>query len=135
MAVVFRFVGHEHWAAKRVSAFSCLASISPGPSHDEAGRRSSQTDFLLLPAVLQRKRQQNMSAKAIREYYGKQLLSRWLPEYSGGKHTIEGKQVREASAMEGRGVVLINRLGPFVESGGFAVVGTGLDTPVEGRGT
>lgn len=34
-----------------------------------------------------------MSAKAIREYYGKQLLSRWLPEYSGGKHTIDGHQV------------------------------------------
>lgn len=34
-----------------------------------------------------------MSAKAIREYYGKQLIAKWLPEYSGGKHTIEKKQV------------------------------------------
>lgn len=34
-----------------------------------------------------------MSAKAIREYYGKQLMARWLPEYSNGRHTIEKKQV------------------------------------------
>jgi hypothetical protein len=34
-----------------------------------------------------------MSAKAIREFYGKQLMARWLPEYSGGKHSVEGKQV------------------------------------------
>ena len=34
-----------------------------------------------------------MSAKAIREYYGKQLIARWLPEYSNGRHTIEKKQV------------------------------------------
>ena len=34
-----------------------------------------------------------MSAKAIREYYGKQLMARWLPDYSNGRHTIEAKQV------------------------------------------
>ena len=34
-----------------------------------------------------------MSAKAIREFYGKQLIAKWLPEYSNGKHTIERKQV------------------------------------------
>ncbi len=34
-----------------------------------------------------------MSAKAIREYYGKQLIAKWLPEYSGGKHAVENKQV------------------------------------------
>lgn len=34
-----------------------------------------------------------MSAKAIREYYGKQLLARHMPEFSDGRHTIENRQV------------------------------------------
>lgn len=34
-----------------------------------------------------------MSAKAVREHYGKQLIAKWLPEYSNGRHTMENKSV------------------------------------------
>mmetsp|Transcript_9088 Transcript_9088/g.13592 ORF Transcript_9088/g.13592 Transcript_9088/m.13592 type:complete len:1097 (-) Transcript_9088:51-3341(-) len=45
-----------------------------------------------------------MSAKAIREYHGKMLLSKWLPEFSAGKHTSDGKMVQvknDALAIQG----------------------------------
>lgn len=50
---------------------------------------------------------------------------------------LRGSRCVSLRQWKGRGLVLINRLGLFVESDGFrvAVVGTGLDTPVEVRGT
>mmetsp|Transcript_2676 Transcript_2676/g.3647 ORF Transcript_2676/g.3647 Transcript_2676/m.3647 type:complete len:1099 (+) Transcript_2676:100-3396(+) len=34
-----------------------------------------------------------MSAKPVREYYGKQLLSKYIKEYSGGEHEFEGRGI------------------------------------------
>jgi ATP citrate (pro-S)-lyase len=38
-----------------------------------------------------------MSAKAIREYHGKRLVSKWLGEYSAGAHDLEDRVVQLTS--------------------------------------
>jgi hypothetical protein len=59
-----------------------------------------------------------MSAKAIREYYGKQLIAKWLPEYSGGKHHPESRQVLitpdDLDSTKGKGFELIAQDHPWL---------------------
>jgi ATP citrate (pro-S)-lyase len=57
-----------------------------------------------------------MSAKAIREYHGKRLVSKWLPDFSQGAHDVEDRfvQVTAATLADADGLKCLEQEHPWL---------------------